>query len=101
MTMASDIKSLGEDILSSFNDRVKFVTDLKKETANSLASAESDRLKEFKEFMKGIAERQREREKEVGDLLHGFRAELREMANTWQQMTHKMQEKRKAVSGRA
>ncbi|MBI4823597.1 MAG: hypothetical protein HY805_05125 [Nitrospirae bacterium] len=101
MNMASDIKRLSKDILSSFNDRVNFITDLKKKTADNLASAESVRLKEFKEFMKGIQERQRERENEVRGMLNGFKAEFSEMANTWRQMVHTLQEKREAVSGRA
>lgn len=122
MAMASDIKRLGEDITASFDARVAFLGDLTKGTAdmlagfgerhremavglrNTLNAFNSERLKEFNAFMGGLHDRQRQRQREVSEMkkethnmLGGFRAELREMADSWRQMSRAMFERRSAV----
>lgn len=129
MTMASDMKRLGEDITASFDARRAFLGDLTKGTAdmlagfrkdlagfgerrrqmaaelrNTLNASNSERLKEFRSFMGGLHDRQRERQREVGemkkethDMLGGFRAEHKEMDDLWRQMSLKMQRRREGL----
>jgi len=116
MGIAEDMKNLAEDIAASYDVRVKalgqLVTDThgmldrfskeQKEMAaameDALAKGESVRKEDFQKMLKDIQTRQKEREREVDDLLKGFREEQEKMASEWQKLTTTMKGKRSVPS---
>jgi hypothetical protein len=113
--IAEDMKNLAEDIAASYDVRVKalgqLVTDThgmldrfskeQKEMAaameDALAKGESVRKEDFQKMLKDIQTRQKEREREVDDLLKGFREEQEKMASEWEKLTALMEEKRSGI----
>ena len=112
MGMATEMRNLTQDILSSHDARMAWETNLKRGTAellkgfqrelhemasalrDGLARGEAERRREFQEMMRGIQARQRDRKQEVTSFLHGFRRELEEMASHWRNLTATMERKR-------
>ena len=118
MGIADEMKILTEDIVASYGLRVKTIRELEKDTHDmlkgfqsehkkmaadlkkTLAKEEADRLKENVNLMNQfqaedkdrIAE-QKERNKEVLDLLKGFSTEREKMAASWQALTAAMAKK--------
>ncbi len=79
MGMADDMRNLAQEILASYDARMEWVANVKRETAD---------------LMRQIQARQRERNREVADFLTGFRRELQEMAGHWRNLTATMERKR-------
>lgn len=112
MGIATDMKNLTQEIVSSYDDRVQRVAALASETAEmmkgfkqaheemaeelreGLAKGEATRLKEHAGMMKGIQTRQREREGEVKGMLSAFHDESEKMAAEWQDLTSLMANRR-------
>lgn len=105
MGIADDTKKLGEDIVASYDLRVKEIRKLAKDTQNMLkefqgeqkdmaaklrktfeqeeadrAKAEADRIKAFGSMKSEIQEEQKNRNKEVADLLEKFAKDHEDMA---------------------
>lgn len=98
MSIADDIKKLGEDIVASYDMRVKAVGAIVKDTHRTLkefssehkamsaklsadlAKGEEDRLKDFKAMMSEITKFVGGVVKETADLVKKFQAEHKEMA---------------------
>ncbi|MCK4818143.1 hypothetical protein KA005_20400 [bacterium] len=116
MGIATDMKNLGEEIIASYDMRMKWEedrlkefnswwTDIQKEVHDllkkfgqehtamadelkkALAQGETERLKEFKPWWSAI-------QKEVHELLQEFQAEREKMASNWQKFTKTMESKR-------
>lgn len=125
MALVTDFKRLTEDMLASYDERMGFVSNLAKDTAEllegfrkeltdvaelnrqmatevkeQLGAIETERLNEFKDFIKGIHDRQKIREEEVRSLLNSFKTDFREMSDAWHTMSLTMKEKRMASAGR-
>ena len=112
MGIANDIKKLGEDIVASYDTRVKAIGVLVKDThkmlkgfdaehkemSESLRSllnkGEAIRIKDFKEMLKEIRLRQAERKEEVRKKLDGFRKEQQDMASHWHNITETLAKKK-------
>lgn len=107
MSLVEELKSLTENIISSYESRIQSIEGifdtthqllegfqesfldtkqerekLSAELRENLAKNESLRKKDFDNMMQGILSIQDEREKEVRDLLKGYLNEQREMAHT-------------------
>ena len=113
MEMAEDMKNLAEDIAASYDVRVKalgqLVTDThemldrfskeQKEMAaalkDALAKGESVRKEDFQKMLNDIRIRQKERKREIDDLLKGFREEQGRMASEWRKLTATMEKKKR------
>ncbi len=78
--------------------RLKEFQEEYKEMGSSLHSllnkGEVIRIKDFKEMLKDIRTRQKERQEEVRASLNGFRKEQEEMASQWRNITNIMAKKR-------
>lgn len=119
MGMAMDIKRLGDDIVASYDMRVKAIGELVKDTNNMikrfhaehkgmveklkafLSKGEKDRLKDFKTMMSDVekfvadtVEGPARIMKEVADLLQEFKAEREEMAANWHRLSETMYKRR-------
>jgi Sec-independent protein translocase protein TatA len=104
MPIAQDMKSLGEDIVTSYDTRIAAVGNIIAETGDllkrfnkehkgmsvelkrDLAQGEDERLKAFKALLSDIQKRQKEREAEVGKMLKTFQKEHKEMADALEKM---------------
>ena len=79
------------DLLKRFQKEQKEMTAA---LEDALAKGESVRKEDFQKMLNDIQTRQREREREVDDLLKGFREEQERMASEWQKLAATMEEKR-------
>lgn len=104
MPIAQEMKSLGEDIVTSFDTRISAVGNIVAETGDllkrfdkehkgmavelkrELAQGEDERLKAFKALLSDIQKRQKEREAEVEKMLKTFQKEHKEMADALEKM---------------
>ena len=100
MGIAEDMKTLTEEIVSSYESRISTVdmiidntchllddfktkrNEISSQLKETLANGESLRKKDFDNMMKDILSHQDEREKEVRDLLKTFFEEQKEIAKT-------------------
>jgi len=100
MGIAEDMKTLTEEIVSSYESRISTVgtiidnthqilgdfkterNEMSNQLKETLASGESLRKKDFDNMMKDILSHQDEREKQVRDLLKTFFEEQKEIAKT-------------------
>ena len=112
MGIADSMKSIAEDIIASYDARVKAHGDLVAATRKTLKSFAQDRKKmaeELKKRLKEFAEAHTEMSEalkkelakyvagivsETKKLLSGFAAEREKMAANWQDLTAKMAKKR-------
>jgi hypothetical protein len=119
MGVGEDTKKLTEDILVSYDLRVKEVRKLEKDTQSMLKEfqgeqkdmvaelkktfkqaetdrlkAEADRIKVFGNMKNEIQAEQAKRNKEVADLLKEFSAEGRKMSASWQSLNAAMAKRR-------
>ena len=119
MGVAEDTKKLTEDILASYDLRVKEVRKLEKDTQSMLKEfqgeqknmaaelkktfkqaeadrlkAEADRMKAFGSMKNEIQAEQAKRNKEVADLLQEFSAEGGKMSASWQSLNAAMAKRR-------
>ena len=79
MGIADDMRNLSREIVASFEARVERVGALKQETA---------------EMLKGFQRENAERAREVGNMLAGFRHEMKAAASAWRNMAATMARKR-------
>jgi len=112
MGIADDTKKLREDIVASYDLRVKSIGELTKDTQNmlkgfqgeqkdmaaelrsTLEKGEADRLKASESLKNEIQAEQENRNKAVADLLEEFKTEREKMAANWQALTATMVNKR-------
>ena len=112
MGLAEDTKNLAEDILGSYDLRVKEIRKLAKDTQNmlnefqgeqknmaaelrkTLEQGEADRLKASGSLKSEIQAEQKNRNKEVADLLKEHKTERERMSANWQALTAAMAKRR-------
>ena len=112
MGLADDMKILSEDIVASYGLRVKTIRELEKDTHDmlkgfqsehkkmatdlkeTLAEGEADRLKETGNMMNQIIGEQKDRNKEVADLLKEHKTEREKMSASWQALNAAMAKRR-------
>jgi len=119
MGLAEDTKKLAEDILASYNLRVKEISKLEKDTQSMLKEfqgeqkdtaaelketfkqaeadrlkAEADRIKVFGSMKNEIQAEQEKRNKEVADLLKVLNTEREKMSASWQKLNAAMAKRR-------
>ena len=83
MGRAEEMRNLCQEIPASFDARMQWVADLKRQTV---------------ELMNGILARQRERIRETAEMLKGFRREQEAMAGHWQDMVATIERKRASAA---
>ena len=116
MGVAGDTKKLGEDIIASYDLRVKEIRKLEKDTQSmlkefqgehkdmaaelrkTLEQGEADRLKASGSLKSEIQAEQKNRNKEVADLLKELKTEREKMSANWQALNAAMAKRR---SGKA
>lgn len=81
MGIAEDIKKLGEDIVASYDSRVKALGELVADTHKTLKGFAADRKKMSEEQAKSLADFVAELTKNVGGMIQGFQKEYKEMAD--------------------
>ena len=112
MGIAVDMRNLGEDIIASYDTRIKTIGTLVKDTHNmlkgfqvehkemandlkaDLAKGEEDRLRGFKTLMANIQKFMSELTKEVNEMIKGFQKEHKEMADALAESLNKGEEDR-------
>jgi len=112
MGVAGDTKKLTEDILASYDLRVKEIRKLEKDTQSMLKEfqgeqkdmaeqlkktfkqAEADRLKASGSLKNEIQAEQKNRNKAVADLLKELKTEREKMSANWQTLTAAMAKRR-------
>jgi len=112
MGVAGDTKKLGEDIIASYDLRVKEIRKLEKDTQSmlkefqgeqkdmaaklkkTLEQGEADRIKASGSLKSEIQAEQEKRNKEVADLLQEFSTEKEKMSANWQTLTASMSKRR-------
>jgi len=123
MGMADDMRNLAQEIANSFDTRVATVATLRQETVamlkgfrqemknvhhelrrkaadlkRFLGNAAASRMSDFRAMHQGIRARQEERNREVGDMMGGFRREREAAAGHWQNMAATMLKRRASVT---
>jgi DNA-binding transcriptional MocR family regulator len=116
MRMADDMRNLAQEIANSFDTRVATVATLRQETAamlkgfrhelrqkaadlkRFLGHAAASRMSDFRAMHQGIRARQEERNREVGDMMGGFRREREAAASHWQNMAATMLKRRASAT---
>jgi len=121
--MADDMRNLAQEIANSFDTRVATVATLRQETAamlkgfrqemknvhhelrrkaadlkRFLGHAAASRMSDFRAMHQGIRARQEERNREVGDMMGGFRQEREAAASQWQNMAATMLKRRASAT---
>ena len=121
--MADDMRNLAQEIANSFDTRVATVATLRQETAamlkgfrqemknvhhelrrkaadlkRFLGHAAASRMSDFRAMHQGIRARQEERNREVGDMMGGFRREREAAASHWQNMAATMLKRRASAT---
>jgi hypothetical protein len=81
MGIASDIKTLGEDIVASYDGRIKAIGTLVKDTHQMLKGFGADRKQMSEEQAKSLADFVVELSKNVVGMIKGFQKEHKEMAD--------------------
>jgi len=112
MGVGNDIKKLGEDIVDSYDLRVKEIRKLAKDTQNTLKGfqveqkdmaaelrrtleqGEADRLKASGSLKNEIQAEQKNRNKAVADLLKELNTEREKMSASWQSLNAAMAKRR-------
>ena len=89
MGIASDIKTLGEDIVASYDTRVKAIGTLVKDTHQMLKGFTADRKEMSEEQAKKLADFVNGLTKDVGSMLKGFHASHKEMADALKESLEK------------
>ena len=123
MGMADDMRNLAQEIANSFDTRVATVATMRQETVamlkgfrqemknvhhelrrkaadlkRFLGNAAASRMSDFRAMHQGIRARQEERNREVGDMMGGFRREREAAASHWQNMAATMLKRRASVT---
>ena len=116
MRMADDMRNLAQEIANSFDTRVATVATLRQETAamlkgfrhelrqkaadlkRFLGHAAASRMSDFRAMHQGIRARQEESNREVGDMMGGFRREREAAASHWQNMAATMLKRRASAT---
>ena len=123
MGMADDMRNLAQEIANSFDARVATVATLRQETAamlkgfrqemknvqhelrqkaadlkRFLGHAAASRMRDFRAMHQGIRAGQKERNREVGDMMGGFRREREAGASHWQNMAATMLKRRASAT---
>ena len=80
MEVADDIKKLGEDIVASYDLRVKEIRKLAKDTQNTLKGFQGEQKKMAAELRRTLEQGEAERNKTVADLLEKFAKDHEDMA---------------------
>ncbi|MDP2960594.1 MAG: hypothetical protein Q8N71_04135 [candidate division Zixibacteria bacterium] len=97
-TLIGDIKAAVESIEKDTTDLLSKFAQEHKEMARVLSSSldesESTRIAEFKEMLKSIQSRQKEREEETAELLSDYQKDLSETKRHWQNLAKIMAAKR-------
>ena len=123
MGMADDMRNLAQEIANSFDTRVATEATLRQETVamlkgfrqemknvhhelrrkaadlkRFLGNAAASRMSDFRAMHQGIRARQEERNREVGDMMGGFRREREAAASHWQNMAATMLKRRASAT---
>ncbi len=123
MRMADDMRNLAQEIANSFDTRVATVATLRQETTammkgfrqemknvqhelgrkaadlkRFLGNAAASRMSDFRAMHQGIRARQEERNREVVDMMVGFRREREAAASHWQNMAATMLKRRASAT---
>jgi hypothetical protein len=123
MALAEEMRTLTQDIASSFDTRAARVKALKRETAvklkafrqemkdvqhelrrkaadlkKFLSNAEAYRMRDFRAMHQGIRARQEERNGTVARMLESFRRQREAAASHWQSMTAALAKKRASLA---
>ncbi len=89
-------------MLHGFRQELKTVQmDLRRKAADLkrfLGNAAASRMSDFREMHQGIRARQEERNREVGDMMGGFRRDREAAASHWQNMAATMLKRRAGVT---
>ena len=80
MGMAADIERLGEDIITSYDRRIKSIRELIGDSHKMLERFQKDRMIDFNAMMDNMKETQDKKNKEVYSFLLKFKAEREKMA---------------------
>jgi len=80
MGIADDVKRLGEDIVASYNIRVKAIGTIVKETRNTLKGFHAEHKEMSAQQAKDLADFTADLTKNVGSMLKGFSSEHKNMA---------------------
>lgn len=107
MKVAADIDKFSEEILTSYDMRVRMLGELTSNLHKSLKAFEKERIRDFDTLMSNVKTRQAERNKEVHLLMQGFKserkkiaAELEKMSSTWNNLSETMHKNRKPTISR-
>jgi len=118
MEIANNMRGITENIVTSYDARVRalgdlvvdtrkslkgFASDRKKmarEQAETLKKGETDRLKSFKVMMGGIQKDIKDIETYVKKLLGEYSSDMKKAANAWQGMSKTMARARKGMAVR-
>ena len=114
MGISNDMEKIGEDILTSYDMRIRSIGELTSDVHKTLKSFEKDRMTDFETLMSNVKEsiaeiktRQGQRNREVRTLMQEFKAErkkmtadLKKMSSNWQMFSETMYRKRKGSMSR-
>lgn len=101
MGMVTDIERLGEDIITSYDRRVKSLKELSDEIHKMLDGFQKERITNFNALMKEIQETQGKRNKEVHHLLQEFKDEIARMSANWHKISETMHRRRGGKSAKS
>lgn len=118
MGMVTDTKKLGEDIITSYDSRVKALGELASDTHRMIGEFQADhkkmaenlrrslekggveRIKDFKEMMGDVKKFVADTIEGTAKLIEEMRKEQKEMATTWQRISDTMRKKREGKISR-
>ena len=89
MGIAEDIKTLGEDIVTSYDTRVKALGELVSNVHKTLKGFAADRKKMSAEQAKALANFVADLTKDVGNMIRTFQKEHKEMSNNLKESLEK------------
>lgn len=108
MGMATDIERLGEDIITSYDRRVKSLKELSDNMHQMLDSFQKERMTDFNTMMKEIQKTQDKRNRDVHHLLLEFKTEMKELSDeiarmsaNWHKVSGTMHKRREGKSARS
>jgi len=86
MGIAADMKKLGEDIVASYDMRVRAIEELVSDVQKTLKRFASGRKRMSKEQAKALADFARDLTNNVSNMIEGFQKERKAMANEIKKM---------------
>lgn len=108
MEIAADMDKFSEEILTSYDVRIRELGELTSNLHKTLRAFEKERIRDFDTLMSNVKTKQTERNKEVHLLMQGFKterkkiaAELEKMSATWNNLSGTMHRNRKSNISRS